>query len=80
MYYNFINFLDYIFKKNFGYVFVFELFMDFFLSFVCFGERSFEYEFFDVVVFFKFCDFFLEFFFFEVRCDVCYLDVGKFLV
>lgn len=71
--YKFEEFID----KN---GFAFELFMDFFSSFVCFGERSFEYEFFDVVVFFKFGDFFLEFFFFEVRCDMCYLDVRKFLV
>lgn len=58
----------------------FELFMDLSPSFACLGERSLEHEPLDVVVPLKLCDPLLEFLLLEVRCDVCYLDVGKLLV
>lgn len=58
----------------------FELFMDLSPSFARLGERSLEHEPLDVVVPLKLCDPLLEFLLLEVRCDVCYLDVGKLLV
>lgn len=58
----------------------FELFVDLSPSFACLGERSLEHEPLDVVVPLKLCDPLLEFLLLIVRCDVCYLDVGKLLV
>lgn len=58
----------------------FELFVDLSPSFACLGERGLEHEPLDVVVPLKLCDPLLEFLLLIVRCDVCYLDVGKLLV